>query len=289
MADWITITSGQLTAAINPLGAELSSLTDASGRELMTDADPAFWTGRAPILFPIVGRLFNDTLRVDGREYTMKQHGFARRMPFEVVEVVSDRAVFALTDNDQTRAQYPFVFRLEVAFAVMDATLSVDVTIANAGDVPLPASFGFHPAFAWPLPFGEPRAAHRITFEDDEAAPIRRLADGLIAGDRASPLAGRELSLNDALFAEDALIWDRVRSTAVTYGAAAGPQLRIALPDTPSLGIWSKAGASFVCVEPWHGHADPLGYTGAFRDKPGVFEVRPGDAKHIAMTVTLTR
>ncbi|WP_174279809.1 aldose 1-epimerase family protein [Sphingomonas bacterium] len=289
MADWPTIRSGDLTARINPLGAELSSLTDAHGRELMTDADPAFWTGRAPILFPIVGRLNADTLRVDGRAYPMKQHGFARWMPFAVVAAEADRATFALTDGDATRAAYPFAFRLEIGFRVEAATLHVEAAVHNPGDTDLPASLGFHPAFAWPLPFGRPREDHRILFDADEPDPIRRLgADGtVLATPVASPLDGRTLPLTDALFAHDALIWDRVRSSGVAYGAGDGPNLRIAFPDTPMLGVWSKPGARFVCIEPWHGLADPQGFTGEFRDKPGVFFVPPGEARRIAMRISL--
>ena len=287
MADWIEIGSGQLTARVDPLGAELSSLTDADGRELMTNADPAFWTGRAPLLFPIVGKLSGDVLSVDDRTYPMKQHGFARRSLFEVVTRAPDRVVLALTDSDETRAHYPFAFRLEVAFSVSGKALATDVTIANPAATRLPASFGFHPAFAWPLPYGEPRADHRIVFDANEPGALKQLEESLIAGDRPSPLDGRTLFLNDALFADDALIWDPVHAKSVTYGASVGPQLRIAFPDTPRLGIWTKPDASFVCIEPWHGIADPHGYVGEFRDKPGVFEVPPGESKRIGMSVTL--
>ena len=289
MTDWITIGSGQLTAAINPLGAELSSLRDSAGRELMTDADPAFWTGRAPLLFPIVGRLNGDVLRVDGRDYPMKQHGFARRTPFQVAEVGDDRAMFVLTDTAETRAQYPFAFRLTVAFTVAAATLTVEATITNPGDGNLPASFGFHPAFAWPLPYGRPRDDHRIVFAEEEPGTLRRIAaDGTIAAARRpTPLDGRTLHLRDALFEDDALIWDPVRSQRVTYGGATGPQLEIAFPDTLMLGIWTKAGASFICIEPWHGIADPAGYAGEFCDKPGVFLVPPGAEKRVQMNVML--
>lgn len=290
MAEWVTIGSGALTAAINPLGAELSSLLDADGRELMTDADPAFWTGRAPLLFPIVGRLAGDRLRVDGQSYAMKQHGFARRMTFEVVSVEPARAVFALSDSAATRAQYPFAFRLEVAFAISEATLAIEVTVANPGAVDLPASFGFHPAFAWPLPYDRPSARHFINFETEESGFIRRLCpDGTLAPDPVpSPFVPTQISLEDRLFENDALILDAVRSQAVEYKAQGGWKwLRISFPDTPMLGIWSKPGAEFICIEPWHGLADPQGYGGEFRDKSGVFTVPPGGNKRIGMSVTL--
>lgn len=289
MAEWITLANGQLTAAINPLGAELSSLKDSQGRELMTDADPRWWQGRAPILFPVVGKPSGEVIRVDGRAYPMKQHGFARRMAFQVVEQAADRVTLLLTDSAEAREHYPFAFRLDIAFRLDGATLHTEVTVANPGTEPLPASFGFHPAFAWPLPYGRERAEHRITFSHDEPDELRAIADdGTIAeGTRTSPLDSRTLHLRDDLFAADALVWDHVRSDSVTYGASDGPSLRIAFPDTPMLGIWTKPGAHYVCVEPWHGIADRQGYTGELRDKPGIFVVAPGGEKRIAMSVTL--
>jgi galactose mutarotase-like enzyme len=287
--DWIRISNGTLSAAINPLGAELSSLSDAQGRELMTDADPRFWTGRAPLLFPVVGMTASGTIRVDGQAYPIAKHGFARRSVFSVIEAGATRAVFALTDDQATRAAYPFAFRLEVAFELRDATLAIDVTVCNPADEPLPASFGFHPAFAWPLPYGQDRAAHRIAFEKDEPGALKVIAaDGTItAQDRASPLDGRVLHLADQLFSDDALVWSPVASSSVRYGVEGAPQLDIAFPDTPKLGIWTKPGAAYVCVEPWHGIADPEGFEGEYRDKPGVFEVPAKGEKQIALRISL--
>jgi len=291
MTDLVTIRSDALTAAINPIGAELTHLRDAGGRELMTDADPAFWTGHAPILFPVVGMPFEETIHVDGHAYPMQKHGFARRSTFAIAATSDASVTFALTDSAATRASYPFAFRLELTYTLDGATLTVGAAIINPADAPLPASFGFHPAFAWPLPYGEDRAAHRIVFAADEPDMLRTIAaDGTIAAARKpSPLTGRVLALRDDLFADDALVWDRVRSDAVTYGAQAGPRLRIAFPDTPMLGVWTKPGAAYVCVEPWHGIADPEGYTGDYRDKPGVFEVPAHGETRIVMRVTLER
>lgn len=289
MTDLVTIRSAALSAAISPLGAELIHLRDADGRELMTDADPAFWTGHAPILFPVVGMPFEQTIRIDGRAYPMKKHGFARHAAFETVHVGASSATFALVDTAETQASYPFAFRLELTYTVEGATLAITARVINPADATLPASFGFHPAFAWPLPYGQDRAAHRIRFDADEPDPLRAIAaDGTIAEHRkSSPLDGRDLLLRDALFADDALVWDHVRSDAVTYGAPEGPRLRIAFPDTPMLGIWTKPGAAYVCVEPWHGIADPEGYVGDYRAKPGVFEVPAGGEKRIEMRITL--
>ena len=285
----ITIANDCLQAVINPFGAELTHLRDAGGRELMTDADPAFWTGHAPILFPIVGAVNHDRYRVDGRDYHLPKHGFARHSEFALIEHRADRAVFRLTDSEKTREVYPFAFALEIAFTLDGATLTLAATVSNPGDTPLPASFGFHPAFAWPLPYGRDRADHRIVFGSDEPGALRELTtDGLILPQpRPSPLDRRTLHLADDLFTADALIWDPVESDHVTYGASDGPHLVVRFPDTPKLGIWTKPGAHYVCIEPWHGIADPEGFTGEFHDKPGVFEVAPGGGKAMTMHVTL--
>ena len=286
----IEIGNGTLSARIDPLGAELVSLCDPEGRELMTDADPAFWTGHAPMLFPVVGRLNDDTLRVDGRSYPMKQHGFARRRLFELAESSDTHATFVLRDDAETRAAYPFAFELRATYRLDGATLLTEIEVINPDlTATLPASFGFHPAFAWPLPGGGAREGHRVLFDMDEPDALAALDGGLIgSGTRASPLDGRTLDLADDLFRDDALIWMAPRSRSVRYGGTTGPQLSIAFENLPTLAIWTKPGAAFVCVEPWQGHADPVGFSGDIRDKPGIVAIPPGGSRRFAMTVSWT-
>jgi len=287
--NWIRIASDELGAAINPFGAELSSLTDAEGRELMTDADPAFWSGRAPLLFPIVGRLMDDRYRLDGKDYALPQHGFARKQDFALVEQAPDRVVLRLVDNDATRAVYPFAFALDAAFSLGGATLSMDITVTNTGEVDMPASFGFHPAFAWPLPYGAAKEEHQITFADGEPGQLAAIVKGGWMDEEGweSPVDGRVLELYDELFERDALVWNPVRSQSLAYGALGGPKLACDFPDTPALGLWMKPGANYLCIEPWHGIADPHGFTGEIWDKPLMQRFAPGEAKTFTMRVTL--
>jgi galactose mutarotase-like enzyme len=287
---WLTVSSGALTAQINPLGAQLSSLRDASGHDLLWDGNPEFWSGRAPLLFPIVGTLANGQYRVAGKSYALPRHGFARGKPFEVLSTSPVAASLRLKADDATFAVYPFYFELRVSFEIIDATLIVTTSVRNDGDVPMPASFGYHPAFRWPLPFGVARALHMIEFETEESPSIRRLdAAGLLSPTlHSSPIAGRCLQLNDELFKTDAMIFAPVRSQTVRYGADTGPRLMVQFPDTPYLGLWGKPGAPFICIEPWHGIADPAGFTGDFTEKPGVFVVMPQGHREMKMQVTLT-
>lgn len=290
MADLVTLRSDALTASIDPLGAELWSLRDAEGRELMTDADPAFWSGHAPLLFPIVGALAGDQYRLGERHFAMPRHGFARRSQFALVEAEAGRALFRLEASEATRAVYPFDFRLDMAFALTGTTLAMTATVSNRGDAPMPFSFGYHPAFAWPLPFGGAAEDHRIVFERAESAPIRRLdpATGLVAPEpQPSPVEGNIYAPAYADFEADALIWDDLQSRSLTYGVPGQPKLRIDFPDMPMLGIWQKPGARFLCIEPWAGIADPLGCTGDFASKPGVRTLAPGAQQRLRMDVTL--
>lgn len=289
----VEIASDALVARIHPLGAELWSLTDRQGREYMTDADPAFWTGRAPLLFPIVGALAGDTLRVDGQAWTMPKHGFARRSRFAPVETGANHARFRLTDSPETRAMFPFGFVLDMAFRLEGMTLAMEARVLNPNPTDLPFSFGFHPAFAWPLPGsdgqGADKAAHKLVFATEEPQDVARIdkAGLVLPQGEATPVTGRELALRPALFEADALIWKDLHSRALSYGADGGAWLDVAFPDTPMLGVWQVPGARYICIEPWAGIADPQGFAGDFRTKPGLVLLPPGETARFRMDVTV--
>jgi galactose mutarotase-like enzyme len=174
-----TISTAGITATIKSDGAELCSLKNAAGVELLWQAGPA-WPRHAPILFPIVGRLKNDLLHHDGKTYPMTQHGFARDLPFDWIEQGPQSCTLQLEDNAATRSRYPFAFRLAVIYAVRENQLEVTLALTNSGDVVLPGSIGAHPAFNWPLAVGLPKDSYTVAFSNQETAPVRRLKDGLL-------------------------------------------------------------------------------------------------------------
>jgi len=285
----VRISSAQISAEIDPHGAQLSSLKDHAARDLLWDGDPAFWTGRAPLLFPIVGVLAGGNYRLGIKSYALSRHGFARGKDFSVESADASSAIFKLSADPSTLQVYPFRFELLVKFEVVARTLSVITTVRNLGIEDMPASFGYHPAFRWPLPFGASRSSHFIEFDADEPAPVRRLdAAGLLSPTpHAAPIDARILKLTDALFEDDVIILDQVVSRGVSYGAEHGPRLRIDFPDSPYLGIWTKPGAAFICIEPWHGISDPEGFSGDFKDKPGVFILGGGNERAATMSITV--
>lgn len=284
----VAIASGQLSAEVDPQGAQLFSLRDAEGRDLLWDGDPAVWKGRAPILFPIIGELKDGVYWLEGRRYALPRHGFARNRLFDVAAQGPDHVRLRLTADDATHAVYPFSFVLEIEFRITAATLAMTATITNHGQADMPASFGFHPAFRWPLPYGAVRADHHIVFDAAEPEPIRQLdANGLlIPAPIPTPVQGQVLPLVDALFEHDALVFEAPASRGLFYGADRG--LRLAW-DMPQLGIWTKPGAGFLCIEPWQGHADAEDASGNLFDKPGMMRIVPGGARTMGMQITLSQ
>lgn len=274
-----TITSNGLSATVLAHGAELCSLRTAAGLELVWQAGPE-WRRHAPLLFPIVGKLRNDRLRRDGKSYPMTQHGFARDSRFEWVERGGDVCRLTLSDNSDTRSRYPFAFRFTVTYTLREADLDVAFEIENPGDGILPASVGGHPAFNWPLLPGAAKESYHLHFSNEEPAPIRRLKDGLLRAEPVpSPIAGRSLALSERLFDDDALILNRLASHSLRYAADRGPALKISWQDFRELGIWSKPGAPFLCIEPWRGFASPSDFDGEFSSKPGLMHIKPGEQR----------
>jgi galactose mutarotase-like enzyme len=161
-ADRHVIKAGGIAAAIKADGAELCSLKNADGLELLWQAGPE-WPRHAPLLFPIVGQLKNDQLKHQGKTYEMMKHGVARDQRFEWTEQGAASCRLVLNDNAETRARYPFPFRLAVAYAIGERELEVSLEVTNTGGEVLPASIGGHPAFNWPLLPGLAKEAYSLT------------------------------------------------------------------------------------------------------------------------------
>lgn len=262
----ILLRQGDYEAAFSVEGAELQRFT-WRGRELLWDGDPAWWGRRAPLLFPVVGGVASGPL---------PKHGFARDRAWERLEAPAGQALFRLRDDAATRACYPFAFDLRLEVSLGEAGLRQTARLHNPGDRDLPAQFGFHPAFRWPLLPGTDREAHRLRFAAPEPGPLRQLRGDLLAPElRPTPIQGRTLPLADALFQADALIWEAPASRALHYGVPGHPNLRVAW-DLPSFACWTKPGAPFLCLEPWQGLADLEGADGRLEARPGALRLPPG-------------
>jgi galactose mutarotase-like enzyme len=233
------IQNDQIRAEISAHGAELVRLQDSEGRDFLWNGDANWWSGRAPLLFPIVGRVPNDKINVGGNEYAMRQHGFARTSEFFLASSGAANCHFSLHSSSATRVQFPFDFTLDVFYAISGRSLSTEATVSNQGDRAMPVSFGFHPALRWPLPNGGPKHDHVLRFDQSEPGPVRRLTDGLLKRERyQTPVEGQVLHLRDSLFEEGAIVFDQLSSRSVEYIAPLGRSLRVEFPGMPHLGVW---------------------------------------------------
>jgi galactose mutarotase-like enzyme len=226
-------------------------------------------------------------LRHRGQSYAMTQHGFARDQRFAWIAREPSSCALSLSDNDASRAKYPFAFRLDVDFAIADDSLAITYAVTNTGDEMLPASIGAHPAFHWPLVAGGDKRAHTIIFAAAEPAPIRRLDGGLLLKQpEPSPVQGGALALSESLFVKDALIFDRLASSSLSYSGPGGPTITFGWEGFRELGIWSKpSGAEFLCIEPWYGYASPVDFDGEFADKPGVMHLAAGETRKFVQRI----
>jgi galactose mutarotase-like enzyme len=287
-AEELTISNRDIRASVSSLGAELVRLQDGNGTDYLWSGDPTWWSGHSPILFPIVGELKGGRLKVDGKTFAMARHGFAHLSAFEVILREASHCAFRLRPDEQTRVQYPFEFELRLDYEVLGRTLLIRASLSNGGLDLMPASFGFHPAFCWPLAADLPKTAYSIAFDRPEIGLVERPVNGLLSGTpRPSPVIGRRLGLEDSLFEEGAIIFDRLESRRVVYGASTGPRIAVAFGGMPNLGIWSKPGARFVCIEPWQGHASPRDFDGELRDKPGMLLIEPGATRQLEVDIEI--
>ena len=279
-----TLKNGIIQITADDHGAELKSITGLSdGTEYLFNGDPKWWKYSSPVLFPIVGKLIGGKYRVDGKEYEMPGHGFGRISDYECIRKESDEIVFALDWSEETLKSYPFKFRLEIAYILHENRVEIIWTVKNVDDKTMYFSIGAHPALNCPIVKGE-------TFEDcylkfDVAEKSARLPldvkTGGLTHDRIPTLDGNEFNLNYEIFKGDALVFDDLKSDEISIcSRKSNKSITLLAKGFPFWGIWTpdKGGAPFLCIEPWHGHADFVDFTGELKDKDGIRSLPAGES-----------
>ncbi|MEH7881052.1 aldose 1-epimerase family protein [Rhizobium laguerreae] len=283
----IRIGNKDLTVDVSSFGAEMQALTSSDGRSWLWTGDAAFWTGRSPVLFPIVGKAPDDKVTIDGTVYPMVQHGFARRSEFVLAGSTETMCRFELVASDATRAAYPFDFQLAVVHAVEGRALTVTAEVTNRDQKAMPFGLGFHSAFAWPLPDASGRD-HIVTLDNKGEPGLVRLQGGLInPAPLPSPFDGGRLVLDHAMFEQDAMIFPDGAGEGLSYGAEGGPTMQFHFENLPNLALWTKPGAPFLCVEPWHGMAAEAGGSSELSKRPSTTILAPGAMASFAFTVKI--
>ncbi|MBB3165068.1 aldose 1-epimerase family protein [Rhizobium laguerreae] len=283
----IRIGNEDLTVDVSSLGAEMQALSSSDGRSWLWTGDAAFWTGRSPILFPIVGKAPDDKVAIGGTVYPMAQHGFARRSEFVLAASTETMCRFELVASDATRSVYPFDFQLAVVHAVEGRVLTVTAEVTNRGRKAMPFGLGFHSAFAWPLPDASGRD-HVVTLDNKGEPGLVRLEGGLInPAPLPSPFDAGRLVLDHAMFEQDAMIFPDGAGESLSYGAEGGPVMQFHFENLPNLALWTKPSAPFLCIEPWHGTAAEAGGSSELSERPSTTILAPGAVASFAFTVKI--
>ncbi|MFN7099051.1 MAG: aldose 1-epimerase family protein [Flavobacterium sp.] len=280
------IENSQLSVTIKHLGAELCSIQNQDKKEYMWQADPAFWAKHAPILFPVVGTLKNNSYHYQQKEYQLSRHGFARDMNFKVLESSNSKVTFSLEHNEETLAIYPFQFELQISYSIENSTLIVDYRVINNSETIMPFSIGAHPAFALEGNFND----YNLVFEKDEQLTYHLLANDLLSENtKTLNLTDKKLDLSYDLFANDALIFKSILSKELTIQQKGKDFLKVAYSGFPDLGIWTKMQAPFICIEPWYGYSDTQNATGDLFEKEGIQTLLPEQSFNAQYTIEILK
>lgn len=288
----ITITSGNCSAQIDTLGAQLSSMKK-DGTEYLWQGDKTFWGGQAPVLFPHVGGLRNNKAILKGKEIESARHGFARRTEFSVKEQSENSVTFSMGASDETRAIYPYEFEFCVKFTLDGDVLNTEYITKNLSDEEMPFAVGGHPAFNVPLSEGEAFEDYQVVFSEPETidSPSVNLQTGLISFQKRIPRLNNSsvIPLEHSLFDDDAMVFDNMKSKLVKVCSKnTGKGVEVDFSQFPYLGIWSQVGAApFVAIEPWTGCATCEDEDDEFTHKRSLTFLKPNEVSAVSFTTRM--
>ncbi len=262
----ITISNHQIKATINTLGAELIQLEKDNQNYIWT-VDETYWNKTSPILFPIVGRLKNDSYSIEDKNYELPRHGFARNFEFEIEHKTENAVVLLFTENQETLKLYPFQFELRLKYEIIENNLKISYSVLNKSQETMPFSIGAHPAFAIDGLFSD----YTLDFNQSEDFISHELVkEQFNNSSRKIPSENGKINLDYSLFEKDALVFKHLKSDTLTLLKKNQPYLSVKFKDFPYLGIWTKPNAPFLCIEPWCGLADNVNHNGNIYEKEGI-------------------
>jgi len=268
----ITITSSEISVRISSMGAELQSIRDRDGQERLWQGNPAFFAGRAPILFPVAGGFRDDCYWLNGKRYPMPKHGFVRRLDWTVEQETETQTVFLMTEKNEG---FPFHYELRALFSVQNSTLTVSYIVSSNNETPFYFGLGSHEAYATPGGIED----YELVFDEPERLDVYPL-EGNLTLRKPWLLADntRTLPLKQHYFAVDALVFRTLRSRGVTLQSKQNAHpLRVEYPNHPVLMLWTKPGAEYLCIEPWCNGPDYVDADINIEKKFGFIRLNKGD------------
>jgi len=280
----IRIENNFIHAEIAPMGAELIVLKCKGAPNVLWKKDDSIWNRTSPNLFPIVGRLIDDSFTFKGQKFQMNQHGFARDQVFEVIKEEADEVQLLLRSSAQTKGQYPFDFEFIVTYRLILNSIEVSFQTSNLNSQIMPYSVGGHPGFAIQGDLTE----YQLDFQQSMRLERSFLEGPFYSGKLEKMEINNELSLDNGLFENDALVFKSPPFSAVTLThKIQGPIVTLSSNTWGAVGFWTKPFAPFFCIEPWWGWADHLNSTGDLEKKMGVHLLQPNQLESVSFTIEL--
>lgn len=270
------IENSYLKVGVKEFGAELTSIVSKkSGYEFLWQGNPDIWSGQSPILFPIIGRLIDDSYALDGTAYSMQKHGFARKLPWKLLAATNDEMSFILSESEETLKCYPYSFDLTVNFTLKENKLFVNHKLINKNKKDMYFSLGAHPAFNCEI-------GDKLLFDENETLDTIKIdLEQSLRLPETSPVLRneKEIVITKDIFNEDALIFEGVKSNHISL-ISQNTERKIVfdLGASPYLGIWAKPGAPYVCIEPWFGVNDSKEKKADFSEKDAIQKISPESA-----------
>ncbi len=285
-----TIQNDKLTVVISDIGAEMMSI-QKDGCEYLWQGDAKYWDGRACNLFPICGRLTNNTYIYKGKKYKMMIHGFAKDSLFEVTSHTENHISFVLKANDETRKIYPFNFEYMVEYALHDATLQMKYTAKNNGESIMYSAFGGHPGFNVPL--GGDGAFEDYYVEFKSESPAQKMVfDSCYTTDNTVPFPlekGKIFRLTHDLFDNDAIFIKDMCHTITLKSDKSEKSVTLHYPDMQYLGFWHapKSDAPYLCIEPWQSVPSYLNVVDDIETKRDLYLLKQGETRCAQIDLTI--
>lgn len=284
----------QLTILAATKGGALSSIRDHSGLEYLWQGDAAYWTGQAPILFPICGSIRGDRAQLpDGRAVSMPRHGIVRKREFRLESSGRDFLTFEITADEEMKKQFPFAFRLLVTYTLDGNRITVTFCVENRDTKEMPFTIGGHPGFNCPLLPGEQFSDYQVEFEQTEhcSVPQQLTQTGLLDLQKRHDMLQntRVLPLDFSLFEQDAITFDQLRSHSVRLcNQKTGHGVQLDFADFPYLILWTTANhGPFLAMEPWAGLSTCTDESDQFAAKRNTMFVKPGEQRKLSFYITI--